>query len=202
MTKSRILLDFPHYRWSELIHFAMYISLILFACVLFGAPPFTKIEFDIAIKDFQTKAVAAMDKDPNKIKLRDSAHEVLLNMLRQLVSYVEMVCMGDAVKLAESGYNVFTPSGHSGTVVFGFAQGLISGQAIGEWPSIPNAKSYVIRYFINEDGLKDVFTQVNAGTIGCTINGLTPLKAYGFSLSVVYSDSQGEFCAPVFLTVL
>lgn len=202
MTKSRVMLDFPHFRWSDLIHFAMYISLLLFACTLYGNPPFTKLEFDAAIKDFQTKAVAAMDKDPNKIKLRDLAWTVLLNMLRQLVSYVEMECVGDGAKIAESGFNVYTPKGHSGTAVFGFTQGLISGEAIGDWPSIANAKSYVIRYFINEDVLKDVFTQVNVGKIGCTINDLIKLKEYGFSLSVVFSDHQGEFCPPVFLTIL
>ena len=202
MTKSRVMLDFPHFRWSDLIHFAMYISVLLFACTLYGNPPFTKLEFDAAIKDFQTKAVAAMDKDPNKIKLRDSAHEVLLNMLRTHVSYVEMECGGDAIKIALSGFNVFTPKGHSGTVVFGFAQGLISGEDIGDWPSIANAKSYVIRYFINEDVLKSVFTQVNVGKIGCTINDLIKFKEYGFSLSVVFSDHQGEFCPPVFLTIL
>ena len=145
MTKSRVMLDFPHFRWSDLIHFAMYISVLLFACTLFGTLPFTKLEFDAAIKDFQTKAVAAMHKDPNKIKLRDLAWTVLLKMLRTLVSYVEMECGGDGAKIAESGFNVYTPKGHSGTAVFGFTQGIISGQAIGDWPSINHAKSYVIR---------------------------------------------------------
>ena len=123
-------------------------------------------------------------------------------MLRQLVSYVEMECGGDAIKIALSGFNVYTPKGHSGPAVFGFTQGIISGEAIGDWPSIANAKSYVIRYFINEDVLKSVFTQVNVGKIGCTINDLIKFKEYGFSLSVVFSDHQGEFCPPVFLTIL
>ena len=202
MTKSRVMLDFPHFRWSDLIHFAMYISVLLFACTLFGSTPFTKLEFDAAIKDFQTKAVAAMDKDPNKIKLRDSAHEVLLNMLRTHVSYVEMECGGDAIKIALSGFNVFTPKGHSGTVVFGFAQGLISGEDIGDWPSIANAKSYVIRYFINEDVLKSVFTQVNVGKIGCTVDGLIPGKVYIFSYSVVYTSDKAPFFDPIIMMVI
>jgi len=202
MTRSRVLLDFPEFKWFLLVHFAMYISSLFFACAFILAPPFTKVVFDAAIADLQSKGVAAMGKDKVKIRERDSALLVVVNMLREAASYVDMVCGGDLVKILLTGFNAFTPKGHGGTTIFTVIQGLASGSVDADWPNDVNAHSYIIRYSINEEGLRDVYTQVSAGTIGCTITGLTKTKEYMFSLASVYSNSQGEFGDPVFLIVI
>jgi hypothetical protein len=199
---ARVKLDFMGFKKGELIMFCMYVSLLLFACTFMITPPFTKVEFDAAIKDYQSKAVAAMGKDPAKIKLKDAAEAELKKMARMLSSYVDMMCYGNYDEINQTGFTVYSQDGHSGQIEFTVRQGITSGQVIAEWPKDQNNHGYMFRYSINEDGLRDVFTEVNAGTTGCTINGLSPLKEYMFSYYVVYSDYIGEYCDPVFLTVL
>ena len=203
MKQSRVLLDFPEMGLADFLILCMYVSLMLFANVLFVSPPVTKVEYDTLIKDFQTKYVAALrGYDPVKNQLRDEAYKILMATTRQLASFTDMICMGDRIKLLLSGFNVYTPVSHTGRAVFSVILGAISGQVIATWGSEPNFCSYVIRYSIDEEGLRDVYTQIGIGTIGLTINGLTPGKVYLFSLAVVYSDHQGEFCAPLSLMVV
>ena len=199
---ARVKLDFMRLSKGELILFLMYVSLLLFACTFMLTPPFTKLEFDAAIKEYQLQAVAAMGKDPDKIKLRDAAEAELKRMARMLSSYVDMTCYGNFDQINQTGFTAYSQEGHPGQGGFTVVQGATSGQVIAEWPKDVNNHGYMFRYSINEDGLRDVFTEVNAGTTGCTINGLSPLKEYMFSYYVVYSDHIGEYCDPVFLTVL
>ena len=203
MDKSRVKLDFVEMSLANFIALCMYVSLMLFANVLFVLPPMTKVEYDELIKDFQTKYVAALRGfDPIKNKAKDDAYQLLMTATRQLASYVDMICLGDRFKIILSGFNVYSPGSHTGKAVFSVIQGAISGQVIATWGSEPNFSSYVIRYSIDEDGLRDVYTQEGIGSIGLTINGLTPGKVYLFSLAVVYSDHQGVFCDPLSLMVV
>ena len=199
---SRVKLDFIKLKTGELTIFAMYVSSLLFACVFMIAPPFTKIAFDAAILDYQLKTVAALGKDPAKIKLRDAAEVVLKRMLRQLASYVDMICYGNADQINLTGFTAYTQEGHPGKGEFTVVQGASLGEAIAFWPMDPNNHGYVLRYSINEDGQRDVYTEVNAGTTGCTITGLTPLKEYMFSYCVVYSNDKGAYGDPVLLMVI
>ena len=199
---ARVKLDFMKLSKGDLILFLMYVSLLLFACTFMIAPPFTKVEFDAAIKEYQLQAVAAMGKDPDKIKLRDAAEAELKRMARMLSSYVDMMCYGNVDQINQTGFTAYSQDGYPGKGEFTVEQGATSGQVIAAWPMDVNNHGYMFRYSINEDGLRDVFTEVNAGTTGCTINGLSPLKEYMFSYYVVYSDHIGEYCDPVFLTVI
>jgi hypothetical protein len=126
----------------------------------------------------------------------------LLTATRQLASYVDMICLGDKFKIILSGFNAYTPGSRSGKAIFSVIHGIISGQVIANWGSDDNAASYVLRYSIDEDELRDIYVQVGIGKIGLTIDGLIPGKVYLFSLAVVYSDHQGEFCDPISLMVV
>ena len=203
LDKSKVRLDFPTMRLWDLIAFCMLISLMLFANALFLASPITKIAYDALIKDFQTKYIAALrGNDPVKNQERNAAYDLLMLATRQLAFFVDMTCMGDRFKIALSGFNVNSPGSYTGKNIFSVIQGIISGQAILDWGSDDNARTYTIRYFINEEGSKEKYLYENAGKIGCTINGLTKFKEYGFALCSVYSTGDGRYGDPIFLTVV
>ena len=199
---ARVKLDFMGFKKGELIMFCMYVSLLLFACTFMITPPFTKVEFDAAIKDYQSKAVAAMGKDPAKVKLKDAAEAELKKMARMLSSYVDMMCYGNYDEINQTGFTVYSQDGHSGQIEFTVRQGITSGQVIAEWPKDQNNHGYVFRYSIDEEGLRDIFTEVNIGKTECTVDGLIPGKVYIFSYSVVYTSGKAPFCDPIIMMVI
>ena len=55
MDKSRVKYDFMDMTLANFIALCMYVSLTLFANVLFVLPPMAKVEYDELIHDFQTQ---------------------------------------------------------------------------------------------------------------------------------------------------
>ena len=199
---SKLLRDYKLLTWQYLTFFGKNVSSLFFLLTFVLVPPCTKIEFDAAIDDLMQKGVLAMTPGLNRVNNRESARLIVISFLNQLASFSEMEYKGDAVKLSGTGFNVYTPNSGHGPAVFTVEQGIISGQIIANWPAEPNNHGYSFRYSINEDGLRDVYTEVNCGLTTCTLNDLTPLKEYIFSYCVVYSDHKGAFVDPIFLTVL
>ncbi len=201
--KSRPLLDFPGFRFSDFLLFCMHISFVLFACLFFVGPPMTKAAYDALIVDFQTKLVASINSvDKDVLNARDLAYEALMKATRKLAGYVGMMCDGDRVKILLSGFNVFSPGSYPGKHIFTVVQGTVSGSAVLDWGADDNAKTYTVRYFVNQELTREVYSYENAGSIGCTINDLTKFKEYGFSLCSVYSNGDGPYSDPIFLTIL
>ncbi|MEI6820319.1 MAG: fibronectin type III domain-containing protein [Bacteroidota bacterium] len=202
MKNSKIRLDFAQLCWQFLIPFAMSVSGLFYLLTFVLVPPCTKIELDAAIHDLLTKGVASLTPGLGKVNLREDAYKIVVNYLRQLAHFAEMEYEGDGKKLLLTGFNIYSPESGSVPIIFNVIQGTFSGQVIANWPFDQNNHGYVLRYSINEVGLRDVYTEVNAGTTGWTLEGLTPLKEYMFSYCVVYSTYKGTFCDPVFLTVI
>jgi hypothetical protein len=202
MKNSVVSLEFNSYKWSDLVHFAMFISLMFFNCSLFGTSPFTKAAFDAAILDLQTKGVIAFIPLAENLENRDKALETLLTMLGQLASHVNMIAIGDKIVIIKSGFKVRIFTNHNPKKGFSVVNGIFSGQVIAKWGKKAEATSYIVRYSINEDGKRDVYTQIGIGKTGLTIKDLIKGKEYMFSLAVIYADHQGEFCSPIKLIIL
>ncbi len=202
MNTSVVKLNFMKFKWSELVHFAMYISYMLFNCPLFGNPPITKADFDAAILDLQSKGVLAYDPKSNFIHDRDEAILVLLEMMRQLANYIKMVSLGNAFIIRLSGFKANVFKNHHTKSKFTVKHGEISGSVIAKWGRDVQAFSYVVRYSINEEGLKDIFKEVNAGKTKVTIENLLKGKEYLFSLAIVDENGKSAFGNPVYLMVI
>ncbi len=198
---SKIRFDFSEMNWQNIVHFGMHMSSFFFVCIFVLVPPITKIAFDAAVLDLQTKGVSAMSPGLGRIALRDSAWHVVNNMLRQMANFTEMEYQGDGAKYALTGFSVYVPNPNSGPTLFSVKQGAFSGQIVSEWPRDVNNHGYVLTYSINEDGQREVFTDENAGKTICTVNGLTPGKEYIFTYSVVYTDGRGAKSDPIIMMV-
>ena len=198
---SRVKLDFMKLRAGNLLLFALMISATLFGVPLFANPPFAKAVFDAAIANYQAKAIEYIRTGVDVDNACQIAEDLVKSMLRQLAYLVDMKSMGIAANIMLSGFTVYTPVGKTGPTIFNVKQGE-SGQAISSWPPDPNNHGYMFRYFINEVALRGIYTELNAGNAGCTVDGLTKFKEYGFQYCVVYSDHNGEYCDPIFLTIM
>lgn len=202
MKTSKVLFDFPQFNWSNLVHFAMYVSIMFFNCPLFTVHPFTKEEFDTAILDLQSKGVNAYDPKLGYIANRNEAWKVLMKMMRQIASSVEMVSGGDAAIIVLSGFKAKSFTNHNPKSKLKVKHGKLSGQVEAKWGKDPKAFSYVLRYSINEEGLRDVYTEVNVGKTKVTINNLLRGREYMFSLAIVDENGKETFGNPVFLMVI
>lgn len=198
---SRVLFNFMKMRAGNLLLFALMIAATLFGVPLFANPPFTKAVFDAAILDYQTKSIEFLRTGVDVDNQCQIAEDLLKSMLRQLAFLVDMKSLGIAENIMLSGFTVYTPTGKSGPTIYNVKQG-VSGQALAAWPPDVNNHGYMFRYFINEEEVREQYTSVNAGNAGCTVDGLTKFKEYGFEFCVVYSDHNGEFSNPIFLTVI
>jgi len=202
MNSSKVLLSFIKLKWTEQFLFAAYISLMLFGNVYFDDPPFTQEEFDAAIFDLQTEGVLSQNPKFRTFGERNKALAKVIHMLRSLANYINMKAKGDREIILLSGFDVNDFKNHNVKGKFRVKRGEISRQVIARWSRDPKACIYIVRYSIDEDGLRDQFTEMKIGKVKLTINGLMKLRTYLFSMAVVYSDHQGAFCDPISLSVL
>ena len=202
MNSSKVLLSFMKFKWQEQFLFAAYISLTLFANVYFDDTPFTQEEFDAAIFDLQTEGVLSQNPKLRTFGERNKALARVLLMLRYLASYVNMKANGDREIILLSGFDVNDFTNRNVKGKFNVKRGKISRQVIAKWGRDPKAGIYVVRYSIDEDGLREQYTEIKIGKVTLTINDLLKARTYLFSMAVVYSDHQGEFCDPVSLMVI
>ncbi len=200
----KVLLDFVGLPWQFLVPFAMRVSIMFFANALFtGCTTVTKVAFDAAVLDLQTKG--ALDIHGNSLTkaARDAAYDLVMDMMRQLADYTNFVAKGDMAIILHSGFNSTVPHSHGGRGGLEAKNGEISGDVKLSWGKIPNARSYIVRYCLNEDDQRENFvTEGGKGTTGAVLHGLVKGKEYMFYMCAVYSDHQGAFCDPVFLVIM
>jgi len=200
---SRVRLMFMSYNWKDSGPYGMLISSILYTVAFFMTPAVTKIILDAAILDLQTKGVITLRKCTLlQTEERNQANDFLKALLKKLANYVDMMSEGDRAKILSSGFEAYTFEYAGAVTVFTVVNGAFSGDVIASWPSDPNNHGYVVRYSINEDKLRDIYTQVNAGTTGCTITDLIKGTDYLFSMCIIYSGSQSPWSDPIALTIL
>ena len=203
MNNSRTLLNFMTMNWKDLGPFGMLISSILYTAAFFTLPPVTKIILDAAIEDLRNKSFVTIRRCTTaQMDARTNAEKHLKGLLKKNAYYVNMMSDGDRARIIESGYDVYTPEYNVAATEFTVINTEFSGQIYANWPTDVNNHGYVLRYSINEDGLRDVYTEVNAGTTGCYIDGLIPGKVYLFSYCVVYTPGKGVFCNPISMMVM
>ena len=199
----KVLLDFVGLSWQYLVPFGSRVSTMFFANDKFSGCTITKVVFDAAVQDLQNKGVADMHGNEITKEARDAAYEVLISLMRQLADYTNYIANGDMAIILLSGFNSSSPTTHGGSGGLKAVNGEISGDVKLTWGKILGARSYIVRYCLNEDGHREEFvTEGGKGTTGAVLHGLTKGKEYMFYMCAVYSDHQGAFCDPVFLVIM
>ena len=199
----KVLLDFVGLPWQFLVPFANRVSIMFFANALFSGCTITKVEFDAAVLDLQTKGALDIHGTSITKTTRDKAYDLLMGLMRQLADYTNFIAKGDMAIILHSGFNSTSSTTHGGKGGLKAVNGEISGDVDLSWGKIPNARSYIVRYCLNVDGQRDIFvTEGGKGTTGAVIHGLVKGTEYMFYMCAVYSDHQGAFCNPVYLVIM
>jgi hypothetical protein len=138
----------------------------------------------------------------NARALRDNKVKQVLSALHATADYVRMVANGDAGILTASGFEMAKqrePSGPVGITLIKVVEmtGVV-GEAEVIWTKVPGAYSYQL-YRTDSDPAESnvVWTPVVATTkIRSKVNGLTPYKAYWFSVQALGAEGPGAMSAP------
>ena len=203
MNRSRVLLNFMSMNWKELGPFGSLVISILYTAAFFTVPPVTKIVIEEAIENLRTTGYLTLRRcSASQMNDRTKAENTVKTLMKKNADYVNMMSEGNRDLILQSGYDVYTPEYSGNATVFTVVQSIYSGQVVAEWPADANNHGYIFRYSINEEALRNIYTEVNAGTTGCTVDGLIPGKEYIFTYCVVYSNNCSPYCDPIIMMVI
>ena len=165
--------------------------------------PVAKVDYDASLADLLLKGTPTLrGASITETALRNAADKVVLGFTRQLAEWVNLKSNGVRADILLSGFDATLHGTHGKKGSLSAKAGELPGQVELDWEAYPNARAYATRYFLNEEGFRDVYTlPPSKGTTGYTINNLTRFKEYGFQISVIYSDHQGAFLETVLFTV-
>lgn len=171
-------------------------------------PPVEAETFQAAIDNYATAITAALDGGKKAIAERQKHRTEVLTMLRLLGHYVEAMCKDDLSLLLSSGFEAASwmrsaPQPLPQPNIVRVDQG-ITGQLLVNIKSVPQARTYELRYAPLETGGTPgawTTTIVVAVKPAAPINNLTPGTIYAFQVRAVnklgytgWSDSVNRMC--------
>jgi hypothetical protein len=171
----------------------------MLASVLFTLPPFPLPTVTTAANNFNTAVAASVHGMPANTLNKYNLRTVLLRMLNQLATYVELVANNDPVKILASDFSL------TSTVRTPLAPGLTSISAVTNVASgkleltlavAENAHAYIVEYAMLPNGAAQTKTITDPHEV--VLTGLTPGTNYFIRVRVMGSGNQEtEFCEPV-----
>jgi hypothetical protein len=105
----KVSLAFARLTDAELDNFAHGVSTGMTGNTAFASPPVPMVNLNAAIVDFTAKVAAAQAGGPMDTAAKNTARQTLLGMLRQLATYVQMMCNNDDAVLLSSGFSAQGP---------------------------------------------------------------------------------------------
>jgi len=169
---------------------------------IFSEPPIALAALT-ALANSLTNAITKATKGSEFARqARDNQVKEVITALNTTANYVRMVANGDGEILAASGFELVkqrVPVGPVGKTLLKAVQmtGVV-GEVEVLWMKVPGAYSYQL-YRTDSDPAESevIWTPVVATTkIRCKVNGLTPYKAYWFSVQALGSEGAGAMSVP------
>ncbi|HYX30307.1 MAG TPA: fibronectin type III domain-containing protein [Pyrinomonadaceae bacterium] len=151
----KVSLAFARLTDAELDNFAHGVSTGMTGNTAFASPPVPMVNLNAAIVDFTAKVAAAQAGGPMDTAAKNTARQTLLGMLRQLATYVQMMCNNDDAVLLSSGFSAQGP--RSASTALEQPQSLSirnggAGQLIASVDPVRNANMYEGRIKLSDGG--------------------------------------------------
>jgi len=167
------------------------------------APELTVIQS--ALDDFSTAEAATADGGPSATSKKKNLRLVLVNLMRQLASYVAVACKGDMTNLILSGFPpqkpVRTPIGvlpaPQNLIV---AHGMLSGELDARVNPVFGASTYNWTCTANTPGAVAQTGQSTAASFA--FSGLTPGVSYTITANAVGAAGPGNWSNPASLIAI
>lgn len=205
MKKNHVVLDFVRFSIAQEIEFTRNVIVRIRTNPKFSGSPVTMDELEAKNTLLETRSVAAQGGGKEATALMHQTEAELLDMLRKVGRYVDLVADGDEALILSSGFNLSkqpTPSSRSDFSV-----------ELGEKPQTvtlrckaqEGAKAYIWQYFIGDAPAANDTDWVTAQVTtkaSVELTGLTSLTKYWFRVAVVTSAGTGAYCSPVMQVVI
>jgi hypothetical protein len=195
---TKISLGFAKLSDTELDNFAQAVIDSMTGNATYPSPPVTMAAMQTAKDDFTSKIAAAQTGGPPDTAAKQNSRQALEGMLRQLASYVQIMCANDLALLLGSGFQA--QNVNNAQVPLSQPVGLrlkhgSSGQLIARVDPVKNTSMYEGR-IKGDDGVwsAGVYTGDSQHII---FNGLTPGKTYTVQVRALGgSTGQSDWSDP------
>lgn len=176
---TKVSLGFAELSDTELDNFAQGVIDALTGNATYPTPPVTLANLQAAIDDYTAKMAAAQTGSRADRAAKNNSREVLIEMLRKMATYVQLMCNGDPALLLTSGFEM--QSTNRASVELEKPQGLrikngVAGQLVARVDAVRNANTYEGRAKTDDgDWLPSIFSGSSRRIV---FNSLTPGKMY------------------------
>lgn len=195
---TKVSLGFAALPDSELDNFAAGVISAMTGNPAYPSPPVTMVNLQAAVEDFIAKMAAAQTGGAAETAAKNDSRQNLVTLLKQVATYVQMMCGEDLGKLLSSGFEA--QSTNRTSVQLEKPERLTikngtSGQLIAKVAAVKNANMYEGRAKpIDGDYLPSVFTGDSQHII---FNGLARGKDYVVQIRALGgSTGQSDWSDP------
>lgn len=199
MPQQRVLLGFTNAPDHALEETAGAVLDGLYGNAAFTTPPVLKPALQTALTDFTTAIAAQAQGGTAATADKNNKRDALVDLLRQLASYVQETSDNDLAKLLSSGFDAVSTSRASQPLEVPSIRDIMngnSGQLLVRVGPVKNAKAYEVRYALSPLGGTPGAWQSGGlftNSRSMPVNGLTPGSNYSFQVRAIggstgYSD--------------
>jgi hypothetical protein len=198
----RALLGFVGMSDGAVLSRAMAVLTGLTGNAKFPNPPVDLATLKSAAESFQATIADALDGGKKAIATKNKQRAVVIQMLRQLATYVEANCNQDVAIFTSSGFEVasttrtMTPQPLTQPGIQNIAHGINSGQLVVRIKALPKARSYELRYGALVNGaVPGQWTTVTITSVrgGVPVNELTPGATYAFQVRALGNQGYTDW---------
>jgi hypothetical protein len=194
----RVSLGFARIPDTEVDSFTQGVISNMTGNAAYPSPPVTMANLETARKDFSAKVAAAQTGGPPDTAAKNNSRQILLGLLRQLASYVQMMSNNDMATLLSSGFQAMSTNRAQSPLEQ--PQGLsikngTSGQLVARVDPVKNTSMYEGRI---KAGTGDWLPSVFSGdSQHITFDGLTPGQTYTIQVRALGgSTGQSDWSDP------
>src|SRR5437764_5261325 len=194
----RVSLAFARLPDKELDDFTLGVKNGITGNAAYPTPPVTMVNLDAARTDFQQKGAKAATGGPPDTAAKNNARQVLLGMLRQLASYVQINCNNDMATLLSSGFQAMSTNRAQSQLEQPKSLSIktgTSGQLVASVDPVKNTSMYEGRIKgATGDWQPSIFT---GDSQHITFSGLTPGQTYTIQVRALGgSTGQSDWSDP------
>lgn len=205
MKRSHVVLDFVRLSIAQETEFTRNVIARIKANPKFSGSPVTMEDLEAKNTLLETRSVAAQGGGKEATALMHQTEVELLDMLRKVGRYIDLVADGDEAIILSSGFNLSKQPVPSSRPDFSVELGEKPNSILLHCKAQEGAKSYIWQYCIGDaPSVNDadwVTAQVTTKA-SAELLGLTPLTKYWFRVAVVTSAGTGPFCDPIMQVVI
>lgn len=184
--KSKVSLSFGKIPDNKLTVFAGTVLENLYEQAVFNSPPVPEAVLRAAIAAFKEAKVEQADGGRRTTVVKNQRRAELLDLLRSLACYVQLICDGDLAILLSSGFQAKNENRARTPLEKAVMRRVVhghSGQALVTTKAQPNVRTWeVIVVELDEDGKPGPHrkTALSTSSRNIPVDGLTPGKLHSF----------------------